>query len=152
LRHPPCVERFAFHGNGKDSSSVLLRVIVLAAAAAVVSACNGGTVDRHALTNDAATLDSVACEGALLARDVAQGKTIANYAREQAEELHIQSSNLADALAKRPTLASIEPRVRKKSRDAARIALILRSLQNHPSDRHIATMVDQQLAKMGGCT
>ena len=39
------------------------------------SGCNGGTVDRHALTNDAATLDSIACEGALLAHDVARGRT-----------------------------------------------------------------------------
>jgi hypothetical protein len=80
----------------------------------VVAGCNGGTVDRHALTNDAATLDSIACEGALLAGDVARGRTTTYFAREQAEELRIESSNLADALSRRKALPSIERRVREK--------------------------------------
>ena len=62
-----------------------------------LAGCNGGTVDKHALTKDASTLDSIACEGALLARDVARGRTTTFFAREQAEELRIQSSNFADA-------------------------------------------------------
>src|SRR4051794_34389404 len=90
------------------------RVIVLLVSVVIVAGCNGGTVDRHALTNDAATIDSVACEGALLAHNVAEGKTTSNYTREQAEELEIQSSNLADALAKRPVLSPIEQKVRAK--------------------------------------
>jgi hypothetical protein len=130
---------------------VLLRVLAIAASAALLSGCNGGTVDRHALTNDAATLDSIACEGALLAHDVAQGKTIANYTREQAEELKIQSSNLADALAKRHALPSIEKRVRAKSKEASQLAATLRHLQDHPSDREVATAAEQELSKLGGC-
>jgi hypothetical protein len=84
------------------STTVLLRVVVIAASVAVLAGCNGGTVDRHALTNDSATLDSIACEGALLADQVVDGKTTTNFTREQAEELAIQSANLADALARRP--------------------------------------------------
>jgi hypothetical protein len=129
----------------------LVRILAIAVSVAFLAGCNGGTVDRHALTNDAATLDSIACEGALLARNVAQGKTTSNYTREQAEELAIQSSNLADALAKRPALPSIEQRVRAKAKDAAKLATTLRRLQDHPSDRHIAAKVDQQLTKLGGC-
>jgi hypothetical protein len=130
---------------------VLLRVLAIAASAALLSGCNGGTVDRHALTNDAATLDSIACEGALLAHDVAQGKTTANYTREQAEELKIQSSNLADALAKRHALPSIEKRVRAKAKEASGLAATLGRLQDHPSDREVAMMVERQLTKLGGC-
>jgi hypothetical protein len=129
----------------------LARFIAIAVSVAFLASCNGGTVDRHALTNDAATLDSIACEGALLARNVAQGKTTSNYTREQAEELKIQSSNLADALAKRPALPSIEQRVRAKAKDAAKLATTLRRLQDHPSDRDIAATVDQQLTKLGSC-
>jgi hypothetical protein len=129
----------------------LARILAIAACAAFLVGCNGGTVDRHALTNDAATVDSIACEGALLAHDVAQGKTISNYTREQAEELEIQSSNLADALAKRPALPSIEQRVRAKARDAAKLATTLRRLRNHPSDRDVAVSVEGQLAKLGSC-
>ena len=114
--------------------------------------CNGGTVDRHALTNDAATIDSMACEGALLAHDVAQGKTTAFFAREQANVLRIQSSNLADALARRKTLASIEQKVRAKSKDAAKLSVTLRRLHDHPSDRGVAASVERQLKQLGGCT
>jgi hypothetical protein len=129
----------------------LLRVVVIAASALVLAGCNGGTVDRHALTNDAATLDSIACEGALLAHNAARGRTTANYTREQAEELAIQSSNLADALAKRPALASIERRVRAKARQAATVSGTLHRLQRHPSEREVAATVEPQLAKLGGC-
>jgi hypothetical protein len=131
---------------------VLTKALTLAAVAMLLAGCNGGTVDRHALTNDAATIDSIACEGALLARDVAQGKTTVFFAREQAEELRIQSSNLADALAKRKALASIEHRVRAKSRVAAKLAAILQRVHDHPSDRATALSVEKQLKKLGGCT
>ena len=95
---------------------------LLLVATVLLAGCNGGTVDRHALTNDAATLDSIACEGALLAGDVARGRTTSNFAREQAEVLRVQSSNFADALAKRKTLPSIERRVRAKAKHAAVLA------------------------------
>ena len=128
------------------------RGVCLALLMLTLAGCNGGTVDRHALTNDAATLDSIACEGALLAHDVAHGKTTTFFAREQAEELHIQSSNFADALAKRKTLASIEQKVRAKARHAATLAATLQVLHDHPSDRAVAASVEQQLSKLGGCS
>jgi hypothetical protein len=129
----------------------LAPIVATALCAVFLVGCNGGTVDRHALTNDAATVDSIACEGALLAHEVAQGKTTSNYTREQAEELEIQSSNLADALEKRPVLPSIEQRVRAKARDAAKLATTLRRLGDHPSDRDVAVWVERQLAKLGSC-
>ena len=49
------------------------RAVAIVAVSALAG-CNGGTVDRHALTKDASTLDSIACEGALLAHDVARGR------------------------------------------------------------------------------
>ena len=131
----------------------LLRLLVVALV--VVSAlvgCNGGTVDRHALTNDSSTLDSIACEGALLAADVARGRTTSFYAREQAEELGIQSSNLANALAKRQALPSIERAVRAKARHAATLAAVLRQLQDHPSDRSVGAVVARRLTSLGGCS
>jgi hypothetical protein len=131
--------------------AVLMRALVLAASAVLLAGCNGGTVDRHALTNDAATIDSIACEGALLAHDVVQGKTTSNYTREQAEELKIQASNLADALAERNALASIERKVRAKAREAAKLSTILGRLQGHPSEHGVAATVETQLRKLGGC-
>src|SRR6476661_2593871 len=111
-----------------------MKRVVLVVTALALGGCNGGTVDRHALTKDASTLDSIACEGALLAHDVSRGRTTAYFAREQAEELRIQSSNLADALSRRKTLASVEREVRQKAKDAAALAATLQKLHDHPSD------------------
>jgi hypothetical protein len=130
---------------------VLTRALALVALAVLLAGCNGGTVDRHALTNDAATVDSMACEGALLAHDVTQGKTTAYYVREQAEELRIQSSNLADALGRRHALAAIEQKVRAKAKDAGRLAATLQRLHDHPSDRRVAAQVELRLKRLGGC-
>jgi hypothetical protein len=130
---------------------VLPRALAVAACAVALAGCNGGIVDRHALTNDAASIDSMACEGALLAHDVAAGRTTMYFAREQAEELRIQSSNLANALAKRKALVSIERKVRAKSKEAANLSSILQRLHDHPSDREVAAAVEQQLKKLGRC-
>ena len=127
------------------------RAAVLVVLAVLCVGCNGGTVDRHALTNDAATIDSMSCEGALLAQDVAQGKTTAFFAREQANVLRIQSSNLADALAHRTTVAAIEQKVRAKAKVAATLSVTLQRLHDHPSDRGVATSVEQRLKQLGGC-
>jgi hypothetical protein len=130
---------------------VQTRALAVAACAVLLAGCNGGTVDRHALTNDAASVHSMACEGALLAHDVAQGKTTVYFAREQAEALRIQASDLADALARRKALVSIERKVRAESRDAAKLSATLQRLRDHPSDRRVAASVEQQLKKLGGC-
>jgi hypothetical protein len=130
---------------------VLPRALAVAACAVLLAGCNGGTVDRHALTNDAASVDSMACEGALLAHDIAHGKTMVYFAREQAEVLRLQASNLADALARRKALASIEQKVRAKSKEAAKLSVMLQRLRDHPSDRRVAASVEQQLQKLGGC-
>lgn len=137
--------------SGIELASVLPRALAFAACAVLLAGCNGGTVDRHALTNDSASVKSMACEGALLADDIAHGKTTASFAREQAEVLRLQSSNLADALARRKALVAIERKVRAKSKDAARLSAMLRRLRDHPSDRGVAASVEQQLKKLEGC-
>jgi len=118
----------------------------------VLAGCNGGTVDRHALTNDAATIDSINCEAWLLSRAVARDRVTTNYAREQAEELGLQAANFADALAHRPTAAGLEPRVRAKAKDAATLASQLRQLRSHPSDRDRAKKLAGVFKRAGSCS
>jgi hypothetical protein len=125
--------------------------LVLIVAAFALAGCNGGTVDRHALTNDASALDSIACEGALLANDVARGRSTTFFAREQAEELRIQSSNFADALSRRRTLPEIERKVRETAREAAKLASVLQQLHDHPAERTVGVSVARALEKMGDC-
>jgi hypothetical protein len=126
-------------------AGVLFAVLVLAG-------CNGGTVDRHALTNDAATIDSINCEAWLLSRAVARDRVTTNYAREQAEELAIQAANFADALAHRPTAAGLQPRVRAKADDASTLASRLWRLHDHPTDREGAGRLAGTFKRAGSCS
>jgi hypothetical protein len=129
----------------------LIRLLLICVVTLMLAGCNGGTVDQHALTNDGATLNSIACEGALLANDVARGRTTTYFAREQAEVLRIQSSNLADALSHRNALPSIEQKVREKAKHAAVLAATLQRLHDHPSDHAVGAAVASMLKKLGSC-
>jgi hypothetical protein len=119
--------------------------------ALVLTGCNGGTVDRHALTNDAATIDSINCEAWLLSGEVARGRVTTYYAREQAEELAVQAHNFADALAHRPTSPGLEQRVRAKAKDAAMLASRLWRLHDHPTDRDGARKLASRFKQAGNC-
>jgi hypothetical protein len=130
---------------------MVFRRVAPLVAVLVLAGCNGGTVDRHALTNDSATLDSVACEGAIVADGIARGRTYVFFAREQAEELQIQAANLADALARRPVATGLEARVRAKSRQAARVSAMIGRLHDRPNDRAAAAVVERSLKRFGGC-
>jgi hypothetical protein len=138
-------------GNQPRVRVRLAALLVAGAAALGLTACNGGTVDRHALTNDSASLDSIACEGALLAHQVGSGGTTHVFTRVHADVLRVQASNFADALGSRDTSAGLEPRVRAKGREAARIAAALEQLHLHPAQRDVAADVEQRLTRIGGC-
>ena len=127
------------------------RCFASAVAVLALAGCNGGIVDRHALTNDSSTLDSIACEGAIVANGVARGRTTVYFAREQAEELMNQAANFADALARRPTAAGLETRVRAKAKYAAELATLLRRLHDHPGDRATGATLERALDKAGRC-
>ena len=120
-------------------------------AALLLTGCNGGTVDRHDLTKDAGTLDSIVCEGALVADGVARDRTWAFYAREQAEELRVQTSNLAHALAVRKTVPGLDRRVREKSKEASDLVRVLQRLHDHASDRTVGADVERLLERAGKC-
>jgi hypothetical protein len=116
-----------------------------------LTACNGGTVDRHALENDSATLDSIACEGALLAHQVRSGGTMHLFTRVHADVLRVQASNFADALGSRDTEGGLRARVREKGREAAGIADALGELHAHPERRSTAERVERRLRRIGNC-
>jgi hypothetical protein len=127
------------------------RAALLAVLVAALAACNGGTVDRHALEQDSDAIDSLACEGAVLANDVRKGATSHNFVEVHAGELAQRASNFADALSERPTLPAIERDVRAEARKAGVIAGLLEQLKEDP-DRPAAASLRDQLEKQGGCS
>lgn len=122
------------------------RATALVALAIALTGCNGGTVDRHALKRDAEKVASLATEGGLLANDVANGSSTKYFARVHAEELSRAASDLADALAKRPTSPGIETDVRKLSRVAGKVSHHLQQLHLHPTNRAVARSLEQPLS------
>jgi hypothetical protein len=113
--------------------------------------CNGGTIDRQDLTKNTGTLDSISCEAMLLARGVAQGRTTATFTREQAAVLRVQTSNEADAFARRPAARGLEQRARALSRRAARLASLLQRIHDHSGDRAVGAELERALKKFGKC-
>ena len=120
--------------------------------ALALAGCNGGTVDRHALTNDAATLDSINCEAWLVSRAVSRDRLTVYFTREQAEELALQAANFADALEHRPVDAGLEQRVRARSRDASVLASRLWRLHASPADRAGARKLSEAFKQAGHCS
>ena len=115
----------------------------------LLPACNGGTVDLHALQNDSASIDSLACEGALLANEVVHDSSPGPFTRVHAGELATRASNFEDALSQRPTTPGIEPAVRREARRAGRIANLLHGLESADSDS--AGPLQVRLKHEGGC-
>jgi hypothetical protein len=120
-------------------------VAVLGLLALVLSGCNGGTVDKHALKRDAEKVGSLASEGGLLANDVSKGRSTKYFVRVHAQELARAASNLQGSLRKRPTSPGITADVRKLSRLAGKVSRELAQLHLHPTNRTVARSLEQRL-------
>jgi hypothetical protein len=127
------------------------RICVVSLLILVLSACNGGTVDLHALKQDSEAIDSLACEGALLANEIANAASTTAFSRVHAGELAVRASNFEDALSERPTTPGIERAVREEARKAGAIAELLEQLEGNPTDAELAGALKERLEKQGGC-
>ena len=130
----------------------MARLIVPLVALLLLAGCNGGTVDRHALENDRKSLDSIACEGALVADGVARGRTTVVFARVHSDELRVDAANFADALSSRETEPGIERETRQAARYAARLAHLLKRIHDHPADAATGASVERTLERAGDCS
>jgi hypothetical protein len=146
--------------NGADSQIVRSRprrrtgfapALVVAVVGLLLAGCNGGTVDRHALEKDSEAVDSLACEGRLLARDVTEGESTSRFLRVHGGLLAQRASNFADALSERPTNAALEKDVRALARKADRVAGLLETLGRTWNERDRAGELERRLAAEGGC-
>ncbi|MEP6976970.1 MAG: hypothetical protein ABI948_02835 [Thermoleophilia bacterium] len=109
--------------------------------AALLSGCNGGTVDKQALTKDAGSIASLATEGSLFAGEVAKGESTGPYTRIQSDNLGTLAANLADSLGRRKTSPGLEFKVRTAANLAAQVAEQFKALHDHPTDRAVARSV-----------
>jgi hypothetical protein len=127
----------------RRAAGILLLLLTL------LTGCNGGTVDPHALKNDSDAIDSLACEGSLLAHQVVHDASTSPFTRVHAGELAQRASNFADALSQRATTSGIEPAVRREAAKAGRIAGLLEELESNPTDSQAAAGLERRLEREG---
>jgi hypothetical protein len=104
--------------------------LVLAVGIAL-SACGcggGGKLSAKALSTESKTMQSLAAEGALLARDSAAGKTTAIYTRVHSEDLSKAASSSASSLQTAKTQPSLEPKLRRIASLASKVSADLKRL------------------------
>jgi outer membrane murein-binding lipoprotein Lpp len=102
---------------------------------------NGGTLSAKALSQESSTVQSLAAEGAMLARDSAAGKTTRVFTRVHSEYLHKAASQSAKSLKSAETTPALRQKLRRAARVATRVSSELEQLG------HASKVEQQRLAR-----
>jgi len=121
---------------------------VLACLAAPIAGC-GGPITPDELARSIETLESAAAEGSLLAKNVADDRTKATFARVHARELgdvvQHEAEKLADAQADQPDVAA----AKTKAVDLAdRIGTTLGQIQTAPGSESDGRTAEEALTRL----
>jgi hypothetical protein len=119
--------------------------VLLALSLLLVPACGGGELSAEALKKEAESIQSFAAEGALLARDVADGRSTAPFARVHAGELATKAAKLAQTLASARPAPAVEADHARAVDLAARVAATLKELEQVPGDADLARRLQREL-------
>jgi hypothetical protein len=122
---------------------LLLWVTVVLAAAGCGSPA---TLTEHSLRKEAEKVQSSAAEGALLAADVARGRTTEPFARIHSGELAEQAKTAANVLRK-ARAPGIEADRRRAAATAAQVEQSLEQLHSAPTDRGLARQLQHALVR-----
>jgi hypothetical protein len=99
-------------------------------------------VSAKAIKTQSTSLQSLAAEGALLARDSAAGKTTAIYTRVHSEALSKAASKAADSLQTATTEPALEPKLRQLAALASEVSADLKRL-GHASKEEQSALARQ---------
>ena len=123
------------------------RGILLAALALALAGCGGGTLGPYAFTKDVEAVQSLAAEGALVAKQVAHGDATQTFVRVHTTYLQQQASTLERKL----STARVPPSLAGKRRRAVRVAAAvdrgLALLHRHPGDRALGERLSTELQR-----
>jgi len=120
---------------------VLLTLVLL-----LVAACGGGgQPSAEELKKQAESIQSFAAEGALLARDVADGKSTVPFTRVHAEELADKAAKLEQTLASAQSAPDVEDELARAVELTKRVAASLEELEQAPGDAESARRVQREL-------
>ena len=124
------------------------RAAALVALVALAGCGGGGRLDEIAFDKEVESIQSFAAEGALLARDVADGKSTVPFARVHAGELAERASKLAETLRTAKTTPTVEDEVPRAAELAADVGRTLEELEQAPGDAEQARGIQRKLEQM----
>jgi hypothetical protein len=120
--------------------------VLLALSLLLVPACGGGgELSAEQFKKEAESIQSFAAEGALLARDVADGKSTANFTRVHAGELATNAAKLEQTLTSAEPTPDVEAKLARAVELAKRVAATLNELERSPGDAVAARRLQGEL-------
>jgi uncharacterized cupredoxin-like copper-binding protein len=115
-------------------------------ALALLAGCgSAGTLDQKAFQKEAESIQSLAAEGALLAGDVADGKSTVPFTRVHAGELHEQAVKLEETLSTAAAEPEVEDELAEAVALAGDVAASLDQLERSPGDTQLARGAQRKL-------
>ena len=122
------------------------RCVAALVALVVIAGCGGGgALDEQAFQKEAESIQSFAAEGALLAGEVADGKSTVPFTRVHAGELREQAASLETKLAAAKAAPEIEAELAEAVALAGDVAASLDQLERAPGDADRARGAQRKL-------
>jgi hypothetical protein len=115
--------------------------------AVIVALAGCGPLERQELKDSVEIVHSIAAEGAVLADDVAHGRTTANFARAHAGELSSEAQHQAEKINDATPVRGIRREARAAIAIASDESNALDDLRTSPKDREQARMSRARLQK-----
>jgi hypothetical protein len=132
-------------------------VVLVVVAAILATGCggSGGRLGAKSLAKQSETVQSLAAEGALLARDSAAGRSTSTFRREHSSELAKAAASAATSLRAATTTPELRPQLRELRVISARVSAALGQLGSASQDeqRTLARRLDREAKaseKVGG--
>jgi hypothetical protein len=126
----------------------VFRVTAAVAVMAAVAGCGGGSeLGPDALANEVETVQSLAAEGALVARQVAEGAATRTFVKVHTSYLHEQAASVERTLSTASVSPSLAARRRRAVSIAGKVERDLERLQRRPGNRELARRLELQLGR-----
>ena len=123
----------------------MARVLVALSLLLVAGCGGGGELSAEEFKKEAESIQSFAAEGALLARDVADGKSIVPFTRVHAGELADNAAKLEQTLASAQPVPDVETQLARGVELSKRVTANLERLEQAPGDADVARRVQREL-------
>ena len=123
----------------KNRAAALAALVVLAGCGA------SGTLDEKAFQKEAESVQAFAAEGALLASDVAEGKSTAAFTRVHAAELQEQAAKLEQTLSDASATPALEEELAQAIAVIGDVVATLDQLERNPGDSELARGAQRKL-------